>query len=102
MAWIKLANTDDIEDEDVIGVEIEGKKFAVYCDGDEYFVTGDICTHEFALLSDGYFEEGIIECPLHQAQFDVRNGKVLCAPAEKDIDTYPVKVEDGQVFIELV
>lgn len=102
MGWIKLVSTDDVEDEDVVGVEVDGKRFAVYSENGEYFVTGDICTHEFALLSEGYFDEGIIECPLHQAKFDVRSGKVLCDPAEKDIDTYPVKIEDGHVFIEII
>jgi naphthalene 1,2-dioxygenase system ferredoxin subunit len=40
-----------------------------------------------------------IECPLHQGRFDVRTGKGLCSPITKDIATYPVKIEDGHVFV---
>jgi nitrite reductase/ring-hydroxylating ferredoxin subunit len=32
-------------------------------------------------LSDGYLEGYEIECPLHGARFDVRDGRVLCQPA---------------------
>lgn len=103
MGWVKLVETSELEDEDVIGVDVGGKKLAVCCTGDEYFVTSDICTHEYARLSEGYLDEddGTIECPLHQAQFDVRTGRVCCGPAEDDIQTYPVKVEDGQIFVEI-
>ena len=41
----------------------------------------------------------VIECPLHQGTFDITTGKALTAPACDDLRTYPVKVEDGTVYI---
>lgn len=44
---------------------------------------------------------GISECPLHQGTFDICTGKALTAPAYDDLCTYPVKVEDGTVYIRI-
>src|SRR6266498_3868758 len=58
-------------------------------------------THAHALLADGFVEGDTIECPLHQAQFEIRTGKALCGPATEDLKIYPVKVEGGDVLINL-
>ena len=39
--------------------------------------------------------------PLHQGTFDITTGKALTAPAYDDLGTYPVKVENGTVYIRL-
>jgi 3-phenylpropionate/trans-cinnamate dioxygenase ferredoxin subunit len=43
----------------------------------------------------------IIECPLHQGRFHIPTGKAKSAPVCVDLVCYPVKVEGGQVFIQL-
>jgi naphthalene 1,2-dioxygenase system ferredoxin subunit len=53
------------------------------------------------LLSDGFLEGHEIECPFHQGRFDVRDGRVTCEPATKAIKSYPIKVADGRVHIDL-
>ena len=60
-----------------------------------------ICTHEVAQLEDGLVIGTVIECPLHQGRFDVTNGKALSAPVCVDLKTYPTKVEDGDVYIDV-
>ena len=101
MAWQKVARFDALGDGDVIGVEIDGQPVALYRIGDEVFATEGMCTHAEGLLADGWVEDGAIECPLHQARFDIRTGKALCAPATEDLRIYPVKVESGDVLIDL-
>ena len=71
----------------------------MYRSAGEFFATDNVCTHAYALLSDGYLEDGCIECPLHQARFDIRTGQALCAPATLDLKTYPVKVEGEDVLV---
>jgi nitrite reductase/ring-hydroxylating ferredoxin subunit len=44
---------------------------------------------------------GIIECPQHNGRFDHRTGKAIGAPMIGDIETYPVRVEDGTVYLQL-
>ena len=52
-------------------------------------------------LAGGFVSDQIIECPNHNGQFDFTTGRALGAPVCVDLRTYPVKVENGQVFIQL-
>lgn len=85
-----------------MAVEVAEKYLALYKLDGRIFATSNICTHEFAFLSDGFLEDGYIECPLHAARFDIRTGTVLCAPANEPIATYPTKLEGGQILVELL
>ena len=101
MTWIPVADADEIEEEDVIEVEVEGRILAVYRTKDGYFAGDGICTHEHAHLADGFVMGNIIECPKHQGRFDVRDGATKGPPVSVPVRTYPVKVEDGTVHVDL-
>jgi naphthalene 1,2-dioxygenase ferredoxin component len=99
--WIDAAAADAVPEEDVIAVQVAGKEVALYGVDGDVFATDNICTHGHARLCDGFLEGGEIECPLHQGRFDVRTGKAMCAPLTDDIRAYPVKIENGRVFVDL-
>jgi 3-phenylpropionate/trans-cinnamate dioxygenase ferredoxin component len=100
--WIAACAADDIDPEDVIGFEHEGLEYAVYRSADNsFFITDGHCTHERTLLCDGLVMGGVIECPMHNGRFDYTSGKALGAPVLIDLRTYPVKVEDGTVYLGL-
>lgn len=98
--WKKVIALAKVPANDVTAVCAEDQELAIYSvDGDVY-ATDNICTHGRARLCDGFLDEYEIECPLHQGKFDVRTGKALCAPLSADIRTYPVKIEDGNVYVK--
>lgn len=99
--WIDVAALDAVPEEDVIGIDLEGKSVALYKVEGEVFATDNICSHGNARLCDGFLEGHEIECPLHQGKFDIRNGKAMCAPLTEDIKSYPVKIEGSRVFVAL-
>ena len=99
--WIDVAATDEVPEDDVIGVQAAGKDLALYSVEGEFYATDNICTHGHARLCDGFLEGAEIECPLHQGRFDVRNGKAMCAPLTEDIKAYPLKVEGGRIWLQL-
>lgn len=101
MAWHVAARVDEVPENEVIGVVVNGEPVALYKVGGVFYATSNVCTHEFALLSDGYVEGDCIECPLHQARFHIATGEVRAAPAAEPIKTFPVKSEGGQILIEL-
>lgn len=101
MQWIKVANTGDIDIDESLGLEIEGHPIALHRTDSGLYATDNICTHQYALLSEGYLEDDCIECPLHQAMFCLKTGKALNAPATVDIKTYPVKEENDEIFVSL-
>lgn len=99
--WIAAAELDAVPQDDVIGVEVSGRDIALYSVDGEIYASDNICSHGHARLCDGFLDGHEIECPLHQGKFDVRSGKALCAPLTEDIRCYPVKIEDGRVFLAL-
>ena len=101
MTWHKLARLDDIPDDAPLETGVDGLPLALYRVEGQVYCTANLCTHAEAFLSDGYLEGYEIECPLHGARFDIRDGRVLCQPAAKDVASYQVKVEGGEVSVEL-
>ncbi|MFD1561077.1 non-heme iron oxygenase ferredoxin subunit [Paraburkholderia silviterrae] len=99
--WTRIIELVEVPADDVVAVQAGGKELAVYGVDGEVFATDNICTHGHARLCDGFLEGHEIECPLHQGRFDIRNGQAMCEPLTNDIQTYPVKIEDGGVFVEI-
>ena len=99
--WIDAAALDGVPQDDVVGVTVGGKEIALYQVEGGVFATDNICTHGHARLCDGFLDGFEIECPLHQGKFDIRNGRAMCEPLTEDVRSYPVKIENGRVFVDL-
>lgn len=100
--WIAACKTDDIDAEDVMRFDHAGRTFALYRSPDGiFYATDGLCTHESVHLADGLVMDHIIECPKHNGRFDYRTGQAKGAPVCVNLRTYPVKVEDDQVFVDL-
>ena len=100
--WAKVASVADVAEGQVHAVRVGQREIALYhLPGGEFRATDNICTHEYAQLSDGWLEDGCIECPLHAARFDLRTGKALCAPAETDLQVFELKVEGGDLLLRV-
>ncbi|MBN8897784.1 MAG: ferredoxin [Rhodospirillales bacterium 69-11] len=101
-AWVRVASKDEVAEGAVLGVRVGEREIALYhLPGGEFHATDNVCTHEYALLSEGWLENGCIECPLHAAQFDVRTGKAMCAPADVDLQVFELKVEGEDLMVRL-
>lgn len=99
--WLKVATKGEVAEGAVLGIKVGEREIALYhLPGEEFHATDNVCSHEYALLSEGWLENGCIECPLHAAQFDVRTGKAMCAPADADIEVFELKVEGDDLLIK--
>ncbi|WP_181768463.1 non-heme iron oxygenase ferredoxin subunit [Streptomyces albidus (ex Kaewkla and Franco 2022)] len=96
--WRALAETWEVEEDDVIGVKVGGRTLAVFNIGGAYYVTDDCCTHQQASLSEGYVQDDTIECPRHQGVFHVPTGKPMSPPLTTPLRVYRARVEDGRVW----
>ena len=99
MRWHRTLQVASVAAAGVTGCEIDGFSVALYWVHGDVFATADLCTHGQARLSEGYLEDGQIECPLHQGMFDVRTGQATNAPCSISVRTFPVKVEAGTVYV---
>ena len=94
-----VATTSEISEDEPKAVSIGRLDVGIYKLDGEFYAIDDICTHAYAMMTDGYIEDGQIECPLHGACFDIKTGKALTAPATIDLRPYPVKVEGDQISV---
>ncbi|MFK7966293.1 MAG: Rieske (2Fe-2S) protein [Burkholderiaceae bacterium] len=65
------------------------------------FAVSNTCTHAEANLSDGFVMENWIECPLHQARYDLSTGELLDGPFCPSLPTYEIEQADGRSYISL-
>ena len=102
MPEIAACNTDDVSPDEVLQVFIDGRApIAVYNLDGAYFATDDTCTHGDASLAEGDIEDGDIICPFHMGAFDIRTGEATVPPCVSPIRSYPVRIEDGTVYVEM-
>lgn len=99
--WIEVCASNDLELDDALTCHHGDRTIAVYRTETGFFATDGICTHQHALLADGLVMDDVVECPLHQGRFSIVTGKALSSPACVDLRVYPVRVEQGKLFVEI-
>nr|WP_062340360.1 non-heme iron oxygenase ferredoxin subunit [Herbidospora sakaeratensis] len=97
----KVCKVEDVPDEGVIGVEVDGTPVALVREGAEVYAVHDVCSHAEVRLSEGEVYDGTLECWLHGSCFDIRTGKPTGPPATRPVPTYRVKIEGDDVYVSL-
>ncbi len=99
--FVKALELSKLSPGTMAGAEVEGKHLLLSnLEGQVYAVDG-VCTHEEALLAQGFMIEERVVCQLHLSQFDLRTGEVYNPPATEPLRVYNVKIEDGGIFVEI-
>ncbi len=99
-------------------VTVRGIEVGVFNVGGTYYALPNRCTHQWGPLCEGalqgtitssaasrwrpeWVRDGqVIVCPWHGLEFDVTTGQCL-AHARVKLRQYPVRVEEGQIKLEL-
>lgn len=100
---IALFRIDELEDGEMRQAHLpDGHPIAIYRVGEQFYATDDKCTHgEASLTEEGMLAGHIVECSFHFGSFDVTTGRPVAMPCEVALKTYPVRVEDGVVHVEV-
>jgi nitrite reductase/ring-hydroxylating ferredoxin subunit len=101
VAWHVAARSSVLEEGKALGVKVKEFNVVLYRIEGAVYATSDVCTHMFALLSEGYLDGDCVECPLHQALFHIPTGEVRSPPATEPISTYPAKEEADSILVHL-
>ena len=99
--WQAVAQFDELSEGEPFAAVAGNKPVAIFRLGEEVFALHDLCTHGHARLSEGYVEDGCVECPLHQGLFDIRTGAPQCAPVTEAVRSFPIRIVDGQVEVHV-
>jgi naphthalene 1,2-dioxygenase system ferredoxin subunit len=97
--WQVAVAVADLKPGEPAACSLGPHEIAVYLVDGATYATSNICTHASALLTDGFMDGCEIECPLHNARFDVRTGEALTSPAELDLETFRTRVVGGHVEV---
>ena len=98
-----LIPADDIFDGEIKNAVLpNGTRVAIYNLNGAYYVTDDTCTHEEASLSEeGMIDGSNVVCGWHFCGFDIASGAATASPCNEPLQTYPVKVVEGKIHVEL-
>ena len=97
--FVRVASVGDLEDDETMQVDVGDEQVLLAKLDGAFYAIGEECTHEGGPLSQGWVEEGQVECPLHGAQFDLKSGNFTAPPAADPVKSYPVKVEGDDVLV---
>lgn len=98
--WIRLAAAADCPAGEARELVVAGRIVALFHVEGQYYALDGICPHQGGPLGKGVLRGCVITCPWHGWQFDVTTGqhqasRLLHHP------TLPLKVEVGEIFVEL-
>lgn len=99
-SWVRVCAVEELEPGDAQQIDVHPPIAVFNVDG-EFYATDDTCSHATSSLSDGYITGQIVECAFHFAKFDICTGRALCLPATEPLRTFAVKVECGDVYVDV-
>jgi len=99
-AWITVCSVDDLPKGERKIIDHDDKHMMLVNHEGAYYAIESMCSHAMFELDDAEISNCMITCPLHGADFCLKTGEVLCAPATEAIPTYPVRVVDGNIQIQ--
>lgn len=102
MSWMSVCNVSQVQEDFPFSGKVEGREIGVYLVEGDYYALEDVCPHAYALLSQGFVEDGKVECPLHEAVFDIKSGRCLREPGERDLQRFPLRIVDNQIQITFI
>ncbi len=102
-AWKRVLALENVHAEKINKASVDGLQFVVLKDADEVFVYRDECPHELHPLSEGEIDEGVIICPKHLWEFEVRTGQHITRipSTKKNLLQYPVRIVEGMIEIDV-
>ncbi len=98
--FVKVARVEDIHPGEKRIYEVDGILVVLVNLNGEFYAIEDTCTHDGGPLGEGEMQNGHLICPRHGARFDIRTGAALSLPAVDPTNTYEVRVQDGDIYVE--
>ncbi len=100
MAFVKVANVNDVPESEGKIVKANGREIALFKVQGQFYAIDNTCKHQGGPLGEGWLEDSIVNCPWHGWRYDIKTGQNQMFPNVK-VDTFPVKVEGSDVLIDV-
>jgi 3-phenylpropionate/trans-cinnamate dioxygenase ferredoxin subunit len=100
-SWVSGGRADNLAPGKVRTVFGGKGRLAICSVDDSFYCIDDVCTHDGASFETAELDGNEIECPRHGARFDVTTGRATCLPAIVPVKVYPVRIENGEIQIQV-
>jgi 3-phenylpropionate/trans-cinnamate dioxygenase ferredoxin component len=97
--FVPVAEADELKPAQMKKIRLNGKRLLLCNSDGKFFCVDEMCSHEDYSLELGCIRDGRIKCSLHGSWFSLETGEPLAEPADAPIRTYPVRVEDGKIWV---
>jgi 3-phenylpropionate/trans-cinnamate dioxygenase ferredoxin subunit len=99
--FAKVGRVGDLQPGEKKIVDVHGTPVVLVNLNGNYYALEDVCTHDGGPLGEGELDDGQLVCPRHGARFDVLTGDALTLPAFEPVPKYEVRIEHGDVLVEV-
>ena len=100
MTWTDVG-TGILAEGELREVHAPGVSLGVARAGGELYAFELWCTHADCPLTDGHLEGTAVRCACHGALFRLGDGVPVEGPAEEPVRTFPVRLREGRMEIDL-
>ncbi len=101
MQWIKITPTSSIPLREGRPVTIAGRDIAIFHLPTGFMAIENACPHSGGPLCDGITSGTKVACPLHGWKICLETGKVERPNVDASVQTYPVRVHDGIIELNI-
>jgi nitrite reductase/ring-hydroxylating ferredoxin subunit len=96
--FIRIARSSDVKERFGTGKELNGISVALFRHKGRVYALHNSCPHQGAPIHPGFVRDDCVVCPHHGWTFRLEDGAFIHNDMLR-IRTYPVKEEDGNIFI---
>lgn len=98
-SYVRAISTEEARKNSPLTIRVDGHTIGLFYHEGEFYATDNRCPHMGFPLTDGSVDDGVLTCPWHHARFEISCGDTF-DPFADDVQTYPVEVQDGDIFID--
>ena len=101
MTWIKVGHQEDIKDNHVKEININGTRIALFYANGRYYAIEALCRHQDGSLAPGKIDGEVLECPLHSWHYNIKTGELLDYLEGVKLTTYEVNINNNEIFVDI-
>jgi nitrite reductase/ring-hydroxylating ferredoxin subunit len=98
--FVEAARLDQVPPGSGSSFTVVGKEIAIFNVDGTIYAIDDACLHHGVSLGTGKLEGKVVTCRAHGWRYDVTTGCVAHVP-DYGVKSYPVKVVDGKIMVEV-
>ena len=101
MGFVKLASTNDVKPNSMMGFTVNDQKILLANVNGKYYAIGDKCMHRGCTLSKGKLVGETVVCPCHGSTYELKTGNFTKGPTKKGEPAYELKVDKDDILVNM-